>query len=257
MASIFRRLVKEAVAQHVDPWADKGIEKLPAEKVTRYTYIPATGEWHTDISLIKMEPLPFDRGAQRQCYRMKKISQAPTAHWKKDPLHWQKAPNYVVKCYITEDGSINADSHREKVFQDVQIQYEASYWASRFNKAGPPKHVKVIQCNVLELTGREGHPVVGCERFVDGRDTCGDGFVKHNSNSGFVDDNQSRSTPQAFSAHSFYESQGKLMVVDIQGVGDLYTDPQVLLSSPLLYSALLCSAIFMKSCSSLHLIHYI
>jgi hypothetical protein len=46
MASIFRRLVKEAVAQHVDPWADKGIEKLPAEKVTRYTYIPATGTVH-------------------------------------------------------------------------------------------------------------------------------------------------------------------------------------------------------------------
>jgi elongation factor 2 kinase len=62
---------------------------------------------------------------------------------------------------------------------------------------------------------------------VDGHDKHGAGFVKHNSNSGFVDDNQSRSTPQAFSAHSFYESQGKYMVVDIQGVGDLYTDPQV------------------------------
>jgi elongation factor 2 kinase len=183
--------------------------------------------WQMDVSLIKMEAKPFDHGAQRQVYRMKKISQAPTAHWKKDPLDWKKAPNYVVKCYITPDGTINANNNREQCFQDVQIQYEASYWASQFNKAGPPKHIKVIQCNVLELTGREGNPVVGCERFVDGHDKHGDGFIKHNSNSGFVDDNQSRSTPQAFSAHSFYASQGKLMVVDIQGVGDLYTDPQV------------------------------
>lgn len=227
MTSIFRRLVQEAVAQHVDPWADKEIEKLPAERVTRYTYIPTKRKWQKDISLIKMEALPFDEGAQRQVYRMKKISQAPTAKWKKDPLDWRKAPNYVVKCYKTSDGSININNDREKCFLDVKIQYEASYWASQFNKAGPPKHIKVIQCNVLELMDREGSPVVGCERYVDGHDKCGAGFVKHNSNSGYVDENQSRSTPQAFSAHSFYESQGKLMVVDIQGVGDLYTDPQV------------------------------
>jgi elongation factor 2 kinase len=35
-------------------------------------------------------------------------------------------------------------------------------------------------------------------------------------------------TPQAFSAFSFFASGGNIMVVDIQGVGDLYTDPQVL-----------------------------
>ena len=34
-------------------------------------------------------------------------------------------------------------------------------------------------------------------------------------------------TPQTFSAHSFYRSNGTRMVVDVQGVGDLYTDPQV------------------------------
>jgi elongation factor 2 kinase len=34
-------------------------------------------------------------------------------------------------------------------------------------------------------------------------------------------------TPQVFSAFSFYKSNGKTMVVDVQGVGDLYTDPQV------------------------------
>ena len=35
---------------------------------------------------------------------------------------------------------------------------------------------------------------------------------------------------QVFSAFSFYESQGDRLVADIQGVGDLFTDPQVLSS---------------------------
>lgn len=226
-SSVFQRLVKEAVAQYRDPWEQHGLEKLPAELVTRHVYLPAKGKWQKDVSLVKMESIPFDRGAQRQVYRMKKISQAPTSNWKKDPLDWKKAPNYVVKCYITPDGSINTDEkNRVKCFEDVKNQHEASYWASQFNKAGPPKRIMVIQCYALELSDREGKPVVCCERFVDGHDKHGAGFMKHNSNSGFVDDAQSRSTPQAFSAHSFYESQGKLMVVDIQGVGDLYTDPQ-------------------------------
>ena len=35
---------------------------------------------------------------------------------------------------------------------------------------------------------------------------------------------------QVFSAHSFYESQGNWLEADIQGVGNLFTDPQVLSS---------------------------
>lgn len=45
------------------------------------------------------------------------------------------------------------------------------------------------------------------------------------SRSGFVEEHH-RSTPQAFSHYTFQASGGQLMVVDIQGVGDLYTDPQ-------------------------------
>jgi elongation factor 2 kinase len=66
------------------------------------------------------------------------------------------------------------------------------------------------------------------ERFIEGRDFYGAGFVKHNTNAGYIDREQRRVTPQVFSAHSFYASQGQRLVADIQGVGDLYTDPQVL-----------------------------
>ena len=95
----------------------------------------------------------------------------------------------------------------------------------------------------------------------------GAGFTKHNTNTGFVNKNLHRITPQViqpeyffgffhscycaivnssfllqillkfkthlqqvFSAHSFYESQGNWLEADIQGVGNLFTDPQVLSS---------------------------
>ena len=51
-------------------------------------------------------------------------------------------------------------------------------------------------------------------------------YVKHNSNSGYVEAHR-RATPQTFSHWTFEASNGRLMVVDIQGVSDLYTDPQV------------------------------
>ena len=38
---------------------------------------------------------------------------------------------------------------------------------------------------------------------------------------------QVRSTPQAFSHFSFEHTGGQALVVDIQGVHDLYTDPQI------------------------------
>jgi len=50
-------------------------------------------------------------------------------------------------------------------------------------------------------------------------------FFKYSSNQGFVD--ESRNTPNAYSHFSYEQSRGELIVVDIQGVGDVYTDPQI------------------------------
>lgn len=58
------------------------------------------------------------------------------------------------------------------------------------------------------------------EHFIEGN------YVKYNSNSGFVSELH-RLTPHAFSHFTFEKSRHQLIVVDIQGVGDLYTDPQM------------------------------
>lgn len=52
-------------------------------------------------------------------------------------------------------------------------------------------------------------------------------FRKYNTNSGFIECAQWRNTPHAFSHFTFEHSNHQLIVVDIQGVGDKYTDPQM------------------------------
>eukprot|EP00658_Telonema_sp_P-2_P081836 TRINITY_DN8495_c0_g1_i1.p1 TRINITY_DN8495_c0_g1~~TRINITY_DN8495_c0_g1_i1.p1 ORF type:complete len:425 (+),score=111.44 TRINITY_DN8495_c0_g1_i1:205-1479(+) len=89
----------------------------------------------------------------------------------------------------------------------------------------------MMYITLIELVDRDQHPLYCVERFIEGD------YVKYNSNRGFVrseEDNQSpthellvRQTPQAFSHFSWQESGGELIIVDIQGVGDLYTDPQI------------------------------
>ena len=51
-------------------------------------------------------------------------------------------------------------------------------------------------------------------------------YVKYNDNWSWCDDK--RNTPQAFSHFTWEASGNKLLVCDLQGVGDCWTDPQVL-----------------------------
>jgi hypothetical protein len=217
-------LKKSSLGNDKDGWAAHNIHEIPAERVYRHRYLPATGTWTVDESIVKIQTVPFDHGAMRSTYRMKKISQTHLRKYQK--LNWHKAPNYVAKAYKNESNTWNPED-RDKVFDDIKLQYEADRWATKYNSHNPRKKIHFIQCFAIEFFQRPGCPVLGCERFVDGRDEFGAGFVKHNSNAGFVDHHESRMTPQTFSAYSFYASQGTVMVVDIQGVNDLYTDPQV------------------------------
>merc|ERR1719238_2162494 len=71
------------------------------------------------------------------------------------------------------------------------------------------------------MVERKGSPLFHVEHYIDGE------YVKYNSNSGYVDNRLARQTPHAFSHFTFERSGHELIVVDIQGVGDLYTDPQI------------------------------
>lgn len=215
-----------------DPWSSFDTKAVAAERVIRHLYDPVTQTWSTDETIAKMEPKPFTHGAMRFCYRLKKRATPPksSTNHRFHRSGWQLASNYVAKAY-QKDGEVDTSLEAKQAIQnDILLQYEANFWARKFNDSDPPSKISFLRAYAIEFPDREGAPWFAVERFIAGKDWYGAGFVKHNTNSGFVDTDLRRVTPQVFSAHSFYASEGDRLVADIQGVGDLYTDPQVLSS---------------------------
>uniref|UniRef100_W5KNJ2 Eukaryotic elongation factor 2 kinase n=1 Tax=Astyanax mexicanus TaxID=7994 RepID=W5KNJ2_ASTMX len=177
-----------------DPWAEFHLEEVETEPCIRYR----------NIFLLQ----PFGKGAMRECYRTKKLSNFSHSS------NWKCASNYVAKRYMeTVD--------RDVYFEDVRLQMEAKLWGEEYNRHRPPKQVDIMQMCVVEMASRPGKPLYHLEHYIEGQ------YIKYNSNSGFVRDDNIRLTPQAFSHFTFERSGHQLIVVDIQGVGDLYTDPQI------------------------------
>mmetsp|Transcript_56364 Transcript_56364/g.136730 ORF Transcript_56364/g.136730 Transcript_56364/m.136730 type:complete len:769 (+) Transcript_56364:50-2356(+) len=230
------RLLKKAAAKAIkdgDPWQKHHMERIPAERVIRHLYNPEKETWYTDETIVKIEKEPFTHGAMRHCFRMKKRSPPPqsASNHRFHDFGWNTASNYIAKAYLDKDGNIDTSEEGKKnVMTDILLQYEAQLWAEKFNDHDPPKKIVFIRAYAIEFPDRNGNPWFAVERFISGFDDYGVGFQKHNTNSGFVDEELHRVTPQCFSAFSFYQSKGNRLVADIQGVGDLWTDPQVLSS---------------------------
>mmetsp|Transcript_24653 Transcript_24653/g.72097 ORF Transcript_24653/g.72097 Transcript_24653/m.72097 type:complete len:576 (-) Transcript_24653:816-2543(-) len=214
-----------------DVWKDCNIPSIPAERVIRHMYDPKGDRWHSDESMVKVEKKSFTHGAMRHCFRMKKIATPPqnATNHRFHRYGWSRALNYVAKAYTNEDGTVDTSNEaKDNVRNDIILQYEAARLAEDFDRADPPKKINFIRAYAMEFPDRAGSPLFAVERFIAGNDYYGAGFTKHNTNSGFVDLDMHRVTPQVFSAHSFYSSNGTRLVADIQGIGDLWTDPQVL-----------------------------
>ncbi|XP_074647472.1 eukaryotic elongation factor 2 kinase-like isoform X2 [Tubulanus polymorphus] len=190
-----------------DPWAEFHIDSYQPETAIRHRYNALKKIWVTDTVCIKMEKTAFNHGAMRECYRLKKQSNFSNRKG------WKHAQNYVAKIYMQE-------VPREVYFEDVRLQMDAKLWGEEYNRHNPPKKVDIFQLSILEFMNREGEPLYHLEHYIEGE------YIKYNSNSGFVDEKM-RLTPHAFSHFTFERSGHELIVVDIQGVGDLYTDPQI------------------------------
>ncbi len=112
--------------------------------------------------------------------------------------------------------SLEVDNSKKVYFLDVEMQACARYYATLFNKFEPPKKIDYVMAFIIQLCDREDKPLFGVEKYIDGD------YRKHNNNFGFVSEEE-RNTPQAFSHFTYECSSHKLLVCDIQGVGDLYT----------------------------------
>lgn len=224
-----RRAAAKAIAEE-DVWSEYNIQSIPAERVVRHRYNPETRQFMKDETIVKIERKPFTHGAMRHCFRMKKLATPPqsASNHRFHSYGWSRGLNYVAKTYMKRGKIDTTVEGSDAVLTDITLQYEAMHWAEKYNETMAPKKIDFIRAYAIEFVDRPNKPMFAVERFIAGTDTYGNGFLKHNTNSGFVDLEEHRKTPQVFSAHSFYASQGQRLVADVQGVGDLYTDPQVL-----------------------------
>lgn len=74
----WQHALKPALAQfksHENAWSTHGIHKRPTELCKRWDYDAGRDSWSCSETLMKMEGEPFAKGAMRECYRMKKMSQ--------------------------------------------------------------------------------------------------------------------------------------------------------------------------------------
>lgn len=194
-----------------DPWAGRNLHKLPMEHCVRHRYNANTRQWTIDDVLVRMESKPFAAGAMRECYAFKKLSKMDHSVVK----DWKKAQNCVAKRYKKHVSN-------ETYFTDALLQMDAKLLGDEYNKTNPPKQVDVLQVSLIEFKDRPHHTLCTVEQLIEGD------YIKYNSNSGFVQGGEElRNTPQAFSHFTYEYTHGCKICVDIQGVGDLYTDPQI------------------------------
>ncbi|KAN0019044.1 hypothetical protein ACTFIU_002246 [Dictyostelium citrinum] len=158
-------------------------------------------KWTHSIVCVSIEKTPFAKGSCR------------TAHKLKD---WSQPDQGLVGKFST-----NKKTTRDSYFTDVLMQTFCAKWAEKFNEAKPPKPITFLPSYVYELIDHPPpYPVCGGEPFIEGD------YKKHNNNSGYVS-SDARNTPQSFSHFSYELSNHELLIVDIQGVNDFYTDPQI------------------------------
>lgn len=110
-----------------DPWEEFHLDDYPTETCIRHRYSALKKAWVTDEVKVKMEKKAFNRGAMRECFRMKKLSRYAGSEY-------HHTHNYVAKSYIDE-------VEREVYFQDVKLQMDAKLWGEEYSRHNPPKKV--------------------------------------------------------------------------------------------------------------------
>eukprot|EP00667_Euglena_gracilis_P004263 EG_transcript_4283 len=256
---------RKSLWKPADPAQEPPTGAAAEEQALVWSYHEPTGEWTSRPVKVRLAPEPFAEGAMRQAIKMRMkekgverefvakqfnaytetevITPKPAAFgpiapdrpcdkpWMLRVLKKQPDSDFAVQlatAIFPEDLVMPAKDFlawqvRVKMFQmDVEMQGFCQTYADAYNKRDPPKPVVFLDAFLIVCMDRSERTIYACEPMISGD------YVKHNSNSGGVRDGlDARNTPQAFSHFTYVHSQNRHIIVDIQGVGDTYTDPQV------------------------------
>lgn len=149
-------------------------------------------------------PKPFGKGAMRFAFHMVD----------------EENPNrkYVGKVYQFDDIAFQQKSTYEG---DMGSQAVASYLAKEFSLRYPESPIEFVPAQLLDLGASSAFPFrfMAVEPCIPGK------YEKYTSNAGHI--TKDSHVAQAYSHYTWDFTSGELMVVDIQGVGNTLTDPQI------------------------------
>eukprot|EP00429_Kryptoperidinium_foliaceum_P017406 CAMPEP_0176035066 /NCGR_PEP_ID=MMETSP0120_2-20121206/17339_1 /TAXON_ID=160619 /ORGANISM="Kryptoperidinium foliaceum, Strain CCMP 1326" /LENGTH=675 /DNA_ID=CAMNT_0017368411 /DNA_START=42 /DNA_END=2066 /DNA_ORIENTATION=- len=238
-----------------EQWADfSGQPPLIAKKVC---YDVMHDCWVREPVMIQLDERPFGCGAMRECFRMKEVKMEDDSQEEAHPIgagkfgqggvdgggkaplsffalarglmelqHHERRTIWVAKRSMSDFK--RKILHRRACEADAVYQTMAKHYAEMFNQEVHRRADEsgLGRCGAHDIDFLLTHVVelpdgftYGAESYVLGH------YQKHNTNGGYTIG--IRKTPQAFSYFTFIRSNRRLMIVDIQGVGDLYTDPVI------------------------------
>jgi len=207
-----RRVLGEAeIVKTVPNW-----DIIAVERAIKHSCVIVDNKevWHQEMREIKMSLNPFDNGTLRYVYYMKDITDKEKAQLTAHTLVNPPPATHVAKI------AIDPMEEPESYFQDVAMQKYAQKFADMYNSYDVPKKVGFLDCWVYELVDRIPHVYCGVEKYIEGD------YNKYTNNWDWVNP-VDRNTPQAFSHYTYEASEHKILICDVQGVCDLYTDPQM------------------------------
>lgn len=177
---------------------------MPSGQGVLCTYDPNIGDTmvllSTEVVQVQLEDLPFAKGGCREAFlcRLAEVEGGAAG-----PGLGKKL---VAKRYLRKD----------EFTEDFIGAHLAQSFAQKFNEKNPPKKIRFLVPNrVLTFNGHK----YSLEEFLEGR------WQKHNNIFGMME--SLNCTPSAFSHFTYQASGQKLMILDVQGVGETYTDPAV------------------------------
>mmetsp|Transcript_16798 Transcript_16798/g.40491 ORF Transcript_16798/g.40491 Transcript_16798/m.40491 type:complete len:352 (+) Transcript_16798:203-1258(+) len=172
-----------------------------SEPAIKFTYNPHSETWQSHKCRVFVDPKPFAEGGMRLCLKLFELE---------DNGNFMPC---VAKVFKKE-------KDKKAYFDEALTQMAAECFAQEFNRIMQPTRYRVsfLPVSVIMLSERKAQ-LCNVEPQMQGR------YVKHNDNDGHVE--TSEMLPQAFSHFSWEASDHSLVVCDIQGVSDCYTDPQI------------------------------
>ncbi|KAF1739435.1 Alpha-protein kinase 1 [Beauveria bassiana] len=160
------------------------------------------------IGLVKLSiaarSKPFDEGAVRIARYAQPVS---------------TTSKFVLKSFKSSEGSLVS------MIEDMWMQALCKSFALEFNglvKSSQPIDFVTTLC--LQDKSRASEENLSLEPFIEGE------YIKYNNNSGYVlddDNNPLNEIAQAFSHFTFERSWGNFLVTDLQGSGNIFTDPAI------------------------------